>query len=123
MKKNDNKSFFSPVLLGMYLGAIASICADRYVTKKKEVEMQNYLMEHCYTHGGRSFISSLEDYNFSLNDLYIVKYGRQYYLTNQNLKKLGSELILCNLSRANQTLFHMSGIFQIISYERSGVKL
>ncbi len=91
MKKNDNKSFFSPVLLGMYLGAIASICADRYVTKKKEVEMQNYLMEHCYTHGGRSFISSLEDYNFSLNELYIVKYGRQYYLTNQNLKKLGSE--------------------------------
>ncbi len=41
----------------------------------------------------------------------------------KQLKKLGSELILCNLSRANQTLFHMSGIFQIISYERSGVKL
>lgn len=41
----------------------------------------------------------------------------------KQLKKMGSELIICNLSRTNQTLFHMSGVFQIIAYERNGVKL
>ena len=39
------------------------------------------------------------------------------------LRKMNSELIICNLSRTNQTLFHMSGIFQIMKHERNGVKL
>ncbi len=41
----------------------------------------------------------------------------------KQLKKMGSELIICNLSRTNQTLFHMSLIFQIIAYERNVVKI
>lgn len=41
----------------------------------------------------------------------------------KQLSKMGSKLVICNLSRTNQTLFHMSGIFQIIDYERNGVKL
>lgn len=41
----------------------------------------------------------------------------------KQLKKMGAELIICNLSRTNQTLFHMSGVFQIMKYERNGVKL
>ena len=41
----------------------------------------------------------------------------------KQLNKMGARLVLCNLSRANQTLFHMSGVFQILSHERNGVKL
>lgn len=41
----------------------------------------------------------------------------------KQLKKIGGELMICNLSRTNMTLFHMSGIFQIMKYERNGVKL
>lgn len=41
----------------------------------------------------------------------------------KQVKKWGGELIVCNLSSTNQTLFHMSGIFQIIKHERNGVKL
>lgn len=41
----------------------------------------------------------------------------------KQLAKFGGELIICNLSRTNMTLFHMSGIFQIMKYERNGVKL
>lgn len=41
----------------------------------------------------------------------------------KQLSKMGSNLVICNLSRTNQTLFHMSGVFQIIPYERNGVKL
>lgn len=41
----------------------------------------------------------------------------------KQLCKMGCKLIICNLSRTNQTLFHMSGVFQIIPYERNGVKL
>lgn len=41
----------------------------------------------------------------------------------KQLQKLHGELILCNLSRVNQTLFKMSGIFQIIKHERNEVKL
>ena len=33
------------------------------------------------------------------------------------------KLILCNLSRVNQTLFKMSGIFEIMKHERNEVKL
>ena len=32
----------------------------------------------------------------------------------KQLQKLHAQLILCNLSRVNQTLFKMSGIFQIL---------
>lgn len=41
----------------------------------------------------------------------------------KQLKKLHSEIVLCNLSKSNQTLFRMSGIFQIIQQERNGIKL
>lgn len=41
----------------------------------------------------------------------------------KQLNKMGSRLILCNLSHTNQALFHMSGVFQVISHERNGVKL
>lgn len=41
----------------------------------------------------------------------------------KQLMKIGGELVICNLSKANMTLFHMSGIFQIMKYERNGVKL
>lgn len=41
----------------------------------------------------------------------------------KQIQKMHSELIVCNLSKVNQTLFQMSGIFQIIKYERNGVKL
>lgn len=41
----------------------------------------------------------------------------------KQLKKINAELIICNLSKSNMTLFHMSGIFQIMQYERNGVKL
>lgn len=41
----------------------------------------------------------------------------------KQLAKIGSELIICNLSRMNMTLFHMSGIFQIMKYEGNEVKL
>ena len=41
----------------------------------------------------------------------------------KQLQKLHGQLILCNLSRVNQTLFKMSGIFQIMKHERNEVKL
>lgn len=41
----------------------------------------------------------------------------------KQLQKIQGELILCNLSSANEKLFAMSGIFQIIKRERNGVKL
>ena len=41
----------------------------------------------------------------------------------KQLQKLYAQLILCNLSRVNQTLFKMSGIFQIMKHERNEVKL
>lgn len=41
----------------------------------------------------------------------------------KQLQKMHCELIVCNLSKVNQTLFQMSGIFQIIKHERNGVKL
>ena len=41
----------------------------------------------------------------------------------KQLQKLHGQLILCNLSRVNQTLFKMSGIFQIKKHERNEVKL
>ena len=41
----------------------------------------------------------------------------------KQLQKLHAQLILCNLSRVNQTLFKMSGIFQIMKHERNEVKL
>lgn len=41
----------------------------------------------------------------------------------KQLQKMKAELVVCNLSNVNQTLFKMSGIFQIIRQERNGVKL
>ena len=41
----------------------------------------------------------------------------------KQLQKLHAQPILCNLSRVNQTLFKMSGIFQIMKHERNEVKL
>lgn len=41
----------------------------------------------------------------------------------KQIQKMHSELIVCNLSKVNLTLFKMSGIFQIIKHERNGVKL
>ncbi|WP_416325793.1 anti-sigma factor antagonist [[Eubacterium] hominis] len=41
----------------------------------------------------------------------------------KQLKKKHAELVICNLSKTNEKLFQMSGIFQIIRYERNGVKL
>lgn len=41
----------------------------------------------------------------------------------KQLAKYGAKLVVCNLSKSNQTLFHMSGIFQIIAYERNEVKV
>lgn len=41
----------------------------------------------------------------------------------KQLLKMHGELIVCNLSKQNMTLFRMSGIFQIMKYERNGVKL
>ena len=41
----------------------------------------------------------------------------------KQLSKMQAELFLCNLSKANKTLFNMSGIFQIIKHERNEVKL
>ncbi|MEG0290158.1 MAG: anti-sigma factor antagonist [Erysipelotrichaceae bacterium] len=41
----------------------------------------------------------------------------------KQLARYNARLILCNLSPANKTLFHMSGIFQIIEYERNEVKI
>ena len=37
----------------------------------------------------------------------------------QQLRKWQGEVVLCNLTRLNQTIFEMSGIFQIIRYEKS----
>ena len=42
---------------------------------------------------------------------------------DKQLQKLHAQLIFCNLSRVNQTLFKMSGIFQIMKHERNEVKL
>lgn len=41
----------------------------------------------------------------------------------KQLLKMNSELVLCNLSKSNQVLFQMSGVFQIMKHERNGVKL
>lgn len=41
----------------------------------------------------------------------------------KQLRKMNCELVVCNLSKVNQTLFKMSGIFQIIRQERNEVKL
>lgn len=41
----------------------------------------------------------------------------------KQLTKLNAELVVCNLSKANEKLFAMSGIFSIIRQERNGVKL
>lgn len=41
----------------------------------------------------------------------------------KQLAKYKGELIICNLSRTNMTLFHMSGIFQIMKHERNEVKI
>lgn len=41
----------------------------------------------------------------------------------KQLNHLNGELKVANLSKSNMTLFHMSGIFQIIKYERNEVKL
>lgn len=41
----------------------------------------------------------------------------------KQLKRMGSSLVVCNLSSANEKLFQMSGIFQIIRHERNEVKL
>ncbi|WP_075878108.1 anti-sigma factor antagonist [Merdibacter massiliensis] len=37
----------------------------------------------------------------------------------KQMKQQGGEVIICNLSRLNKTIFDMSGIFQIIRYEKS----
>lgn len=37
----------------------------------------------------------------------------------QQVRKWQGEVVLCNLTRLNKTIFEMSGIFQIIRYERS----
>lgn len=41
----------------------------------------------------------------------------------KQLKHKKAQLVVANLSQSNQTLFHMSGIFQIIKHERNEVKL
>lgn len=41
----------------------------------------------------------------------------------KQLLKYGGELVICNLSKSNRTLFHMSGIFQIMKYEKNEVKI
>lgn len=41
----------------------------------------------------------------------------------KQLLRMKGELIICNLSKQNMTLFRMSGIFQIMKYERNEVKL
>lgn len=41
----------------------------------------------------------------------------------KQLSKQNAELVVCNLSKANERLFSMSGIFSIIRHERNGVKL
>lgn len=41
----------------------------------------------------------------------------------KQLKKQHATLVVCNLSKTNEKLFQMSGIFQIIRHERNGVKL
>ncbi|MEG1066699.1 MAG: anti-sigma factor antagonist [Erysipelotrichaceae bacterium] len=40
----------------------------------------------------------------------------------KQISKYGGELVVSNLSISNKRLFDMSGIFQIIKYERNGVK-
>lgn len=41
----------------------------------------------------------------------------------KQMRRMGAELVLCNLSRINRTIFEMSGVFQIMRYERNEVKL
>ena len=41
----------------------------------------------------------------------------------QQLRKWQGEVVLCNLTRLNQTIFEMSGIFQIIRYLKAGWKM
>lgn len=41
----------------------------------------------------------------------------------KQLAKQQAELVLCNMSPANEKLFTMSGIFQIMKHERNEVKL
>ena len=41
----------------------------------------------------------------------------------KQLSKFQAKLTLCNLSRANERLFQMSGIFQIIELERNEVNV
>ncbi len=37
----------------------------------------------------------------------------------KQVRKWQGELVICNLTRLNKTIFEMSGIFQIVRYERS----
>ena len=39
----------------------------------------------------------------------------------KQMQKHQGEVILCNVSKTNQTLFHMSGLFRIIRLEQSEV--
>ena len=41
----------------------------------------------------------------------------------KQLQRRNAVLVLCNLSSANERLFQMSGIFQLMKHERNGVKL
>lgn len=41
----------------------------------------------------------------------------------KQLEKMDARLVLCNLSKSNQTLFQMSGVFQLMKQDRNGVKL
>lgn len=41
----------------------------------------------------------------------------------KQLQNMNADLILCNMSEMNQTIFHMSGVFQIIKMEKNGEKV
>ena len=55
---------------------------------------------------------------------FIDSTGIGYVLARyKQLKSMNCNLILCNLSELNQTIFHMSGIFQIMKHEKNGEKV
>ncbi len=84
----------------------------------------------CVQHIKQSAVDAIDRYQPSVVKMdfedvsFIDSTGIGFVLARyKQLHKMGSRLIICNLSRTNQTLFHMSGVFQIIAHERNEVKI
>ena len=93
MQKKQNYSKVDAVLAGIGLGLGISLLTSSFFAQKEIEEMTTFLNDYPHTSAGRFALSEQDGQTmYPVNQLNIVRYQNQYYVTDQNLKMIGGDI-------------------------------